>query len=271
MRTARQARGSLSLQRAEIVGDALGQHRHDAVREIDRVAALPRFLVERAAGPHIGGDVGDGDDHHPAAAIGGVGIGFGPDRIVMVARVGGIDGDERQVPQILAALELGLLGRLGLGKHGFGKAVGDAVGMDGDQARHLLRLRIAEPLGDAGGLHAEARGARKLEAHQLAVLGVARGAARHRPFLQLLAVDRIDHAGAARKRAKDAEQAPCGACQALDGARLIGIVGIGAERGDARQHAVADAGDGAGVALALDHEDAGRRRRAPRPRWRAGR
>ena len=34
-------------QRAEVVRDALGQHRHDPVGEIDRVAALERLAVER--------------------------------------------------------------------------------------------------------------------------------------------------------------------------------------------------------------------------------
>ena len=39
--------------------------------------------------------------------------------------------------------------------------------------------------------------------------------------------------------------------QALDGPRLVGIVGVGAERGDAGEHAVADAGGGTLVLLAL--------------------
>ena len=98
-------------------------------------------------------------------------------------------------------------------------------------------------LGHAGGLHAHARGARDLEAHQFAMLGVARGAARHRPFLELLAVDGIDHARAAGKGAEDAEQASRGARQPLDGPRLIGVIGIAGARRDARQHAVADACD----------------------------
>ena len=142
----------------------------------------------------------------------------------------GIDGDERQVPQILPAFEIGLLGGRRLGKRGFGKAIGNAVGMDGDEARHLLRLGVAEPLGHAGGLHAHARGPRDLEAHQFAMFGIARGAARHRPFFQLLAVDGIDNARAARERAEDAEQASRGPRQPLDGPRLIGVIGIGAER-----------------------------------------
>ncbi len=48
-------------QRTEIVGNPLRQHRHDAVGKIDRIAAILRLAVERAAGVHIGGDIGDGD------------------------------------------------------------------------------------------------------------------------------------------------------------------------------------------------------------------
>ena len=64
MRTASAGRSDLLLQRAEVVGDALGQHRHDAVREVDGVAALQRLAVERGTRPHIGRDIGDrdGDD-----------------------------------------------------------------------------------------------------------------------------------------------------------------------------------------------------------------
>ena len=38
------------LQRAQVVGDALGQHRHDAVGEVDGVAAALRLAVERVPG-----------------------------------------------------------------------------------------------------------------------------------------------------------------------------------------------------------------------------
>ncbi len=56
-------------QRAQIVGDALRQHRHHAVGEIDRVAAHQRLAVERRAGRHVMGDVGDGDGDDEAAVI----------------------------------------------------------------------------------------------------------------------------------------------------------------------------------------------------------
>ena len=67
-------------QRAEVVRDALGQHRHDAVGEIDRVAALQRLAVERRARPHIPGDIGDGDGDDEAARVGRVRIGLGDRR-----------------------------------------------------------------------------------------------------------------------------------------------------------------------------------------------
>ena len=86
----------LRTQRAEIVRDALGQHRHDPVGEIDRVAALERLPVQRRAGPHVGRDVGDGDGDDEAAGVGGIGIGLGVDGVVVVLGVGRIDGDERQ-------------------------------------------------------------------------------------------------------------------------------------------------------------------------------
>ncbi|ODS03501.1 hypothetical protein AUC71_09275 [Methyloceanibacter marginalis] len=131
------------------------------------------------------------------------------------------------------------------------------MGVQRDQADGLLRFRVSEPLDDARRRYAVAGGAGDLEADQLAVLGVAGGATRHGPFLQLLLIDGIDDAAAVPKRAEDAEQAARGgARQALDSARLIGIVGVRAERGDTRQHAVADARGRPLILLALDHEDA---------------
>ena len=91
-------------QRAEIVGDALGQHRHDAVGEIDRVAAHQRLAVERGAGRHVMRDVGDRDVDDEAAGIVRVGVGLGVHRVVVVLGVDRIDGDQRHVAPVLAAL-----------------------------------------------------------------------------------------------------------------------------------------------------------------------
>ncbi len=64
-------------------------------------------------GRHVGGDVGDGDGDDVAAGVAWVGVGLGVDRVVMVLGVGRVDGDERDVPPVLAALERDLAGLLG--------------------------------------------------------------------------------------------------------------------------------------------------------------
>ena len=93
------------LQRADVGRQFLGQHRHDAVGEIDAVAARPRLAVELGAGADVEADVGDGDDRLPAALVVLVVVRRGPDGVVMVARIGGIDGDDRQMRQVLALAE----------------------------------------------------------------------------------------------------------------------------------------------------------------------
>ena len=50
----------LRVERAEPVGEHFRQHRHYLRREVDRGAALQRFVVQRRAGTHIVADVGNG-------------------------------------------------------------------------------------------------------------------------------------------------------------------------------------------------------------------
>src|SRR6266545_4621846 len=114
--------------------------------------------------------------------------------------------------QVFPAFEVGLLDGLGLGEGRLRKTIGDAVRVDSDQARHSLRCWIAKPLDDPRRLNAVATAAGKLETDQFAILRVAGVPARHGPFLQLLALDRIDDAGASRERAENAEQPLGGAC-----------------------------------------------------------
>ena len=142
-------------ERAQIVGDALRQHRHHAVGEIDRVAALQRLAVERRARPHVVRDVGDGDGEDVAAGIVRIGIGRGMDRVVVVLGVDRIDGDERELAPVLAAGEIGGLRRMRLGLRRDRKHMRDVVGVDGDQADRALALDRAEPLLDARGRQAE--------------------------------------------------------------------------------------------------------------------
>ena len=93
-----QARSTPGFSEHSSFDSVLGQHRHDAVGEIDRVAALARGAVERVARAHVPGDVGDRDERMPAA--GARRIGLGPDRIVEIAGVGAVDGDQRHSAQI---------------------------------------------------------------------------------------------------------------------------------------------------------------------------
>ena len=77
IRTARQAPLFEFAQRAEVVRDFLRQHRHDAVGEVDRIAAQLRFAIDLRARANVVGHVGDGDDHDPAAGIFRIAVGFG--------------------------------------------------------------------------------------------------------------------------------------------------------------------------------------------------
>ncbi len=150
------------VQRAEIARQALGQHRHHPVGEVGGVAAPPRLAVERRAGGHVVGHVGDRHPDDVAAGVGGVVVGFGVDRVVVVAGVRGVDGDQRQVAQVLALAERHGLCLRGLGECCFGKFVGDPVLVDGDQRDRARRPRVAEARDDARPRQAVAAGRAEL-------------------------------------------------------------------------------------------------------------
>ena len=138
-------------QRAEIVGDALGQHRHHAVGEIDRVAADQRVAIERGVGAYIERDVGDRDMDDEAALVIRIGIGFRMHRVVMILGVGRIDRDQRHVAPVLAAFQRGGLGRLGFGDRVARKRLRNVMGVDRDLADRLFARDRAEPLLDLAG------------------------------------------------------------------------------------------------------------------------
>ena len=75
-------------------------------RIVVRVNAIE---ADRCAGARIPDDarewIGDGDDDDVPAAIGRVGIGPRPYRVVVIARVLWIDGDEGNFPQVRARAE----------------------------------------------------------------------------------------------------------------------------------------------------------------------
>ena len=83
------------IERAQPVGELLGQHRNHPAREIHRGAPLARILVERIAGAHVVADVGD---RHPQAEA--LAFAHGMDGVVEILGGFAVDGDEGQVPQV---------------------------------------------------------------------------------------------------------------------------------------------------------------------------
>ena len=87
----------LRIQRAQAVRQRLGQHRQDAVRKVDRRAAILRFLVERAnPGSTYVATSAIATMQPPAAAHF-----FAVHRVVEVARVFAVDRHQRQLAQDL--------------------------------------------------------------------------------------------------------------------------------------------------------------------------
>ena len=245
-------------QRAQIVGNALRQHRHDAVGKINRIAALDRGAIERRARPHVIGDVGNGDADEMAAAIARVRIGHGVHGVIVVLGVGRIDGDERHLAPVLARVLRRMSRRprgLRFGDDCAGENVRDAVGVDGDQADGALALDRAEPLDNGAGRQTEPAGTRHLDRDQIAVRCAAGVTAGDGEFAaELLFVDRHQAAAAAREAAEDSKHAVLGAIDQFDdaGARFLVTRPL-----DAQERTVADAGDFArpGAARAGDADD----------------
>ena len=93
-----------------------------------------------------------------------------PDRIVMVARILGIDRDDRQMGQVLALPEVARRDLLGLVDRGGAELVAQTVLVDRDHREAARRERIAEHGIDPGG---EARRlAARLGEDEVAGLGV---------------------------------------------------------------------------------------------------
>src|SRR5947209_7836174 len=89
------------IETADAVAQSLRQHGDHAVREVNAVSAPTRFSIQRAVGLYVSGDISNVDAEAPTA----------PDllnmnRVVEIARVLGIDGDDEFSAQIFASLEL---------------------------------------------------------------------------------------------------------------------------------------------------------------------
>ncbi len=242
------------LQAAQAVGQHLRQHGFDPVGEVGRVALGPRLAVQRRIGAHIGGDVGDGDPDDPAACIGRVFITLGVDGVVVVARIGGVDGDEGDVAQVFAPLQRrdGLI--LGLALDGLGETGRHPVGVDGDDgsgARVVLAPDVLENLAALGAIAMLAL----LDGgqHQVAVAQVRRLGGGDQQHVLGAFVDRLDPR-LAPALADDAQHAVGSGVQPLDQARLPAFDAPA----ELDQQAVAHAGRRAAT-LAVGHQERARR------------
>ena len=160
------------------------QHWHHAVGEIDAIAAQQRLAIELRSFADVETDVGDGDNRVPPVAVGARG---GTDGIIMVARILGIDRDDWQMGQILAAIaerHAGYAMRLGNGA--FVEFVAQAMLGNRDHREAACRERIAEHRVDPSG-HL-GRSARGFSQHQVA--GARGGKVGDQQFAPLALVDR---------------------------------------------------------------------------------
>ena len=226
----------LRVERAQAVGELLGQHRDDAAREVHRVAAVEGVLVERAGGVDIVRDVGDGDDQAVALALA-----LAIHRVVEVLGGLPVDGDERQLGEVLTpgpvllAHRFGQLARLrlGLGRELEGQVVLAQRDLDlhagvGIVAEHLDDA--ADRLGELGGLLDQ------LDGNDLARLGLLASARGDQDVLRQATVlgDDDHHAVLVDDAADDTG---VGALEHLDQLALGAAAAVGA--GDAHHDAVA--------------------------------
>ena len=161
-------------QGAEIGRQPFRQHRCDPVGEVDGDAAQLGIAVDGAVGADVPGDVGDGDGQAIAAGIVRVVIGHRVDRVIMVAGVGRVDGDQRHVPQVGPVARFrdrhGLRRRT---QRGGGELARDLVGLQrqqGDGARVVEAADHLHHLAQAGSQRTTRQG---LHQHQVAGDGTA--------------------------------------------------------------------------------------------------
>ena len=231
-------------QRAQVVGDALGQHRHDAVGEIDGVAALERLAVERRPRRDVIGDVGDRDGDHEAAVV----LALGVDGVVVVFGVHGVDGDEPNAAPILPMRHRRRPSAGRLSQRAFRKRVRQAMRGDRDAADRPLGVDGAEPLDDARGRRAEAALAQRAQRHEIAVLSAALHPGGHQIVAAGRALlDRLHAAAPGLQRAIDAERPPGRLVEDFDDPAGVGPAGLVVI--DAQQRAGAERRVGRAVAL----------------------
>ena len=88
-------------QRAQIGAEAEGQHGDRAIREVGGISTLLRLHIQRAAGPHVVGDIGDVDAQMPTILRA-----LHTQRVVVILRIIGVNREDELTATILAACDL---------------------------------------------------------------------------------------------------------------------------------------------------------------------
>ncbi|MCY1291207.1 hypothetical protein D9M70_403880 [compost metagenome] len=231
------------VQRAQAVGQLLRQHRHHALGEVHRVAALLRLVIQRRADLDVVRHVGDRHIELPATGeqLPAAAVLLAIDGIVEVAGILAIDGDEWQVAQIDALFLVLLLDfRPELARlldHRFRPDVGNVVAAQGDVDFHARRHIVADHLDDVA-LRLEARGrpVGDLDLDELADLGAGGPPRGDQHFLLHLGVVRGDEADAAFLEVAT-DHALVGALEHLDDGTLAAAAAVKA--GNPCEHDVA--------------------------------
>ena len=176
----------LRVDRAQPVGELLGQHGDDPAREIHRGGAHLGLGIQRAARAYIVTDIGNGHQQPPAAGLAGLCIrhGFAVDGIVEVASILAVDRHQRHVAQVHAIAVVGrpqAVGQCpGLGQHGIIEAMRHIKLAHGDLDLHARIVHVAQHLDHAAdGRRVPARRRGDLHRH-------------HLPGLRALGAPRLD-------------------------------------------------------------------------------
>ena len=164
----------LRIDRAQPVGELLGQHGDDPTREIHRGGAHLGLGIQRAAWTHIVTDIGNGHQQPPAAGLARLCIshGLAVDSIVKVAGVLAIDRHQRYVTQVHAVAVVGRPQAVGqrprLGQHGIIEAMRHIKLAHGDLDLHARIVHVAQHLDHAAdGRRVPARRRGDLHRHHL--------------------------------------------------------------------------------------------------------
>ena len=205
-------------QAADAVRELLGEHRDDLVDEVHACAALGRLAVERAALADVEPDVRDVDAERPRA----VGRDFERNGVVIVARRGGVDGQDELLAEVeaLAGAAQTVLRRCGLLEGRRREVAGKVVLAADDFGVERRLVGRADDVDDFAFEGCRVRGRRKAHDHAVALLragGVGNG-----DVAAVDGVERDDKADAPRN-VVGADDETSGARFDADDARRIGV------------------------------------------------